>query len=324
MTSLDAQQTAERWTFTQLKEWSPEWRENLARWLEPSLALVGDAEWGGQIRDMVQLPIQDPLAWANRRIELSGGHWVVAGIRFRGRDIEKPFVDIIQTSLSPETEGIAALGEVLPYFSEFSPLCLRVALPDPQPWLRLLAQGTVEEFQVTPDLLVVASPVHEMLAQPLARTYNQVLLTPCAPVQAAERVAAIYEELKELRPQLNQWATPADAEDLEDAAEEGLLFEIQVNGMPAGVLAAEREDAYGFTGFCIQEIALGAAHRGQQVGVAALQRLCRRISTCTDEVLWGHIHPANVMSLRNAQASGRQVVAAHMWVTPAGYAGMPS
>ncbi|HJX77583.1 hypothetical protein [Glutamicibacter sp.] len=324
MTSIDAQQTAERWTFTQLKEWSPKWRENLERWLEPNLALVGDAAWGGQMRDMVQLPVQDPLAWANRRIELSGGHWAVAGIRFRGRDVEKPFVDIIQTSLSPDTEGIAALGEVLPYFSEFSPLCLRVALPDPQPWLRSFAQSTTEEFQVTPDLLVVARPVNEMLAQPLAETYNDVSLVPCDPVQAAERVATVYEELTELRPQLNQWATPADAEALKDAAEEGLLFEIQMNGIPAGVLAAEREDAYGFTGFCIQEIALGAAHRGQQVGVAALQRLCRRIPTGTDEVLWGHIHPANVMSLHNAQASGRLVVAAHMWVTPTSYAGMPS
>lgn len=324
MTSLDAQQIAERWTFRQLKEWSPGWRENWERWLEPNLALVGDAQWGGQIRDMVKLPVQDPLAWANRRIELSGGHWAVAGIRFRGRDVQKPFVDIIQSSLSPETSGIAALGEVLPYFTEFSPLCLRVALPDPQLWLRSLAQGAVEEFQVTPDLLVVARPVHEMLVQPLAETYNDVSLVPCGPVQAAGRVATIYEELKELRPQLNQWATPAEAEDLEAAAEEGLLFEIQVNGIPAGVIAAEREDAYGFTGFCIQEIALDAAHRGHQVGVAALQRLCRRIPTGTDDVLWGYIHPANVMSLRNAQASGRQVVAAYVWVTPAGYAGMPS
>lgn len=272
MTRSDGQLTAERWTSTQIKEWSAQWRDHLDSWLEPSRALIGDARWGGQIRDLVQLPIQDPMAWANRRIELCGGHWAIAGIRFRGRAINKPFVDIIETSLPPEDWGIAALGEVLGHFSEFSPLCLRINFPDSQLRPPPFVEYAVDDFRATPDLLVVARPVHEMLAQPLARTYNEVLLTPCAPVQAAERVAAIYDELKELRPQLNQWATPADAEDLEDAAEEGLLFEIQVNGMPAGVLAAEREDAYGFTGFCIQEIALGAAHRGQQVGVAALQR----------------------------------------------------
>ncbi|MGP5009077.1 hypothetical protein ACTXJK_19460, partial [Brachybacterium tyrofermentans] len=109
MTTPDAHalEAAERWTSSQIKNWSPQWRTNLAEWLEPNLALVGDSEWGGQIRDMVQLPVQDPLAWANRRVELPNGHWAVAGIRFRGRDIEKPFVDIIATSLPPEPLGFA-------------------------------------------------------------------------------------------------------------------------------------------------------------------------------------------------------------------------
>lgn len=57
MMTPDALEAAESWTSSQIKNWSPRWRDNLAHWLEPSLALVGDAEWGGQIRDMVQLPV---------------------------------------------------------------------------------------------------------------------------------------------------------------------------------------------------------------------------------------------------------------------------
>lgn len=326
MTTPDAHalEAAERWTSSQIKNWSPQWRTNLAEWLEPNLALVGDSEWGGQIRDMVQLPVQDPLAWANRRVELPNGHWAVAGIRFRGRDIEKPFVDIIATSLPPEPLGFAALGDVLPSFDAFSPLCMRVNLPDPEQRLRALTGSGMDVGQATPDLLIVARPVAEMREQPLADRYDDVTLVACSPEEAAERVAAIYEALKPSRPQLGQWAVPADAESLEDAAEEGLLFEIRVGGTSAGIVAAERDDSYGFTGFCMQEIALNSAHRGQRVGIAALQRLTRQVPANTNDVLWGHIHPDNVPSLRNARDSGRQVVTAHVWVTPTGYRGMPT
>ncbi|WP_439288096.1 hypothetical protein [Microbacterium sp. A84] len=296
----------------------------MTHWLEPSLALVGDAEWGGQIRDMVQLPVPDPLAWANRRVELADGHWAIAGIRFRGRDVEKPFVDIIATSLPPEPSGLAALGEVLPQFSAFSPLCLRVNLPDPELGLRALTASDVDAGRATPDLLIVGRPVAEMLEQPLASRYDDVSLVPCDAEEAEKRVAAIYDELRRARPQLDQWATPADADALEDAAEEGLLFEILVNGTSAGVVAAERNDAYGLAGFCMQEIVLDSAHRGHRLGVATLQRLCREVPASADDVLWGHIHPDNFASLRNAQESGRKVVTAHVWVTPTGYDGMPA
>lgn len=324
MTNDDVVEAAATWTAPQIKEWSPGWRDNLTQWLEPSLALVGDAEWGGQIRDMVQLPVQDPLAWANRRIELSDGHWAIAGIRFRGRDIEKPFVDVIATSLPPTPSGLAALGDVLPHYSAFSPLCLRINLPDPEQQLQALAASNVDAGRATPDLLIVARPVAEMLEQTVASRYDDVSLVPCDPAAAEARVAAIYDELKPARPQLGQWATPADADELEDAADEGLLFDIRVNGTSAGIVAAERDDAYGLTGFCMQEIVLDSAHRGQQIGVAALQRLCRELPSAPHDVLWGHIHPGNIPSLRNAQESGRKVVTAHVWLTSPGYDGMPA
>ncbi|MGM7677837.1 hypothetical protein [Microbacterium sp. A94] len=321
--AVDAIEAAARWTSSQIKEWSPRWRENLTGWLEPSLTLVGDAEWGGQFRDMVQLPIQDPLAWANRRVELADGHWAIVGIRFRGQDIEKPFVDVLATSLAPSPEGIAALSAVLPHFDDFSPLCFRVNLPSLDERFLALADTAVDAGHATSDLLIVARPVVEMLDQPLAQRYDDVTLERCDPERAAQRVAAVYAELTPSRPQLHQWATPADVDALADAAEEGLLFDILVGGTSAGIVAAAREDAYGFTGFCMQEIVIDSAHRGQRIGIAALQRLCRKVPANPNDLLWGHIHPDNVPSLRNAQESGRKVVTAHVWVTPSGYSGMP-
>ena len=246
-------EAAERWTSAEVKEWSPRWRETLAAWLETSLALVGDEEWGAQFRDMVRIGVDDPRAWANREIPLSNGHWAIAGIRFRGRDVEKPFVDIIATSLPPDPGGVAALGEVLPNFRAFSPLCLRVNLPDaPQPF-DVRAGSELGGGEATSDQLIVARPVTDMLELPESPRYGAVTLAPCGAEDAAQRVATIYRELALSRPKLDQWATPADADSLEDTAREGLLFEIRVDDHPAGIIAASREHAYGLRGFCMQD-----------------------------------------------------------------------
>lgn len=316
--------SAQRWVSEEIQQWSPAWRENLTRWLKPDLALIGDAVWGAQIRDLVKLPIPDPLAWANRRIELANGQWVIAGIRFRGRDVEKPFVDIFATSLPHTPAGVEALTEVLPHFKEFAPLCLRVNLPESTLFAAQLSQAEEFHGDAELDLLIVASPVDEMKTRPHALLFDATTLIPSSAQHAAKLTAEIYESLTTSRPQLCEWATPADAQSLQEAAQQRLLFEICVHGETAGIIAAERQDAYGFTGFCMQEIALNTAHRGRGIGVAALQHLVRALDATPHDLLWGHIHPGNIPSLHNAEASGRKIVTSHVWLTPTGYPGMPS
>jgi L-amino acid N-acyltransferase YncA len=308
------------WSPEQLASWSPTWREELTRWAAPSLALVGDTTWGGAVRDAVQLPVADPLLWANRRISLRSGGWAIAGIRFRGRDIEKPFVDIIATSATPDYLGIAELGDVLAHFEAFAPLCLRVHLPGDA---RGAAAPAGPSFASVPDQLVVAGPVAQMTKQARSPRFDSVQLVRAVPADAAARVAEIYDEVRRSNPRLDEWATPSSGDSLADADEEALLFDIVVEGRIAGVVAATRDNAYGFTGFTVEEIALDSAHRRRGYGLAVLQHLAQRLPVDASDVLWGHIHPDNAPSLRNALASGRTVVSSLVWVTPDGYPGMP-
>lgn len=320
MIDADVRAALEVWSPAELPSWNPAWREELARWAEPSLALVGDAAWGGAVRDAVQLPVADPLLWANRRLSLSSGGWAVTGIRFRGRDVTKPFVDVIATSVTPDAAGIAELAEVLVHHEAFAPRCLRVHLPGDARGAGALAGAP---FASAPDQLVVAGSVTAVNARPRTARSSAVELVRSTPEAAAARVAGIYAEVQRSRPDIDEWATPASADDLADADDEGLLFDVVVQGRTAGVVAAARDDAYGFTGFGVEEIALDAEHRRRGYGPAVLQHLAQRLPAGAPDVLWGHVHPDNTPSLRNALASGRTVVSSLVWVTPTGWPGMP-
>ncbi|WIB15215.1 hypothetical protein DEJ34_13915 [Curtobacterium sp. MCPF17_050] len=310
------------WTPDTTKDRDPAWRDALAGWVGPSLDLVGDTAWGAMVRDAVGLPVTDPLAWANRRIDLPDGGWAVAGIRFRGRDVEKPFVDVIATTATPDAAGLDDLTVLMDHYAAFAPRCLRVHLPGDVSTPGAAA-ATPRGATLRADLLVVAGGVDEISAQPPTRRYEDVTLVRTSPEDAAGLVGSVYRERIADQPASADWATPADAESLAEADEQGLLFEVVVAGTVAGLVAAERDDSYGLTGFSVQEIVLDAGHRGRGLGTATGQHLARALPASPTDVLWGHIHPGNRASLANARSMGRQVVSSLVWVTPSGASGMP-
>lgn len=328
MRNTDVLEALAAWVPPVVRQWNPRWEADVTDWVEPDLALVGDAAWGATVRDAVQLPVADPLAWANRRVDLSDGGWAVAGIRFRGRDVTKPFVDVIATTATPDADGLGRLAALMEHYAAFAPLCLRVHLPGdrrshvrpPGDRLGAAAGGGPD---VRPDQLVVAGRVQDMRVHPRSARSADVELVPTTPDAAAEHAATLYAGIRRARPELDEWAAPSDADGLESAADEGLLFAVTVDGVPAGIVAAERDDAYGMTGFAVQEIVLDDAHRGQGLGTATMQLLADALPAAPDDVLWGHIHPDNAASLANAESTGRQVVSTLTWVTPEGHPGMP-
>ena len=123
------------WVSPRLREWYDDARlvRQLASGLADEAGRVGDVVFGAEFRDGVGIDASaDPLDWANRRIDLPTGGWAVAGIRFRGLDVTRPFVDVVATTEPPTPDGLAVVAAaVLPSFASFDPLCLRVDAPDP-------------------------------------------------------------------------------------------------------------------------------------------------------------------------------------------------
>lgn len=327
MASLTEELAAARecWTSDQLAVWypPPALRRQLRKASQRQASWVGDANFGSAFRDDVgTVAVSDPLAWGNRRISLPDGHWCVTGIRFRGLDVTKPFVDLVATSLPPTAESVAGLCDVvLPEYTAFSPRAVRVDAPDPDA-LVTEAAAHPSFARADVDQYVVAGLVVDLRARPRAAQFDNVALAPIAVEQAAEQTALFYRQVESERPDLPAWATPSTLEDLAECADEGLLFAVQVDGAPGGVVAARRDDDHVMTGFVVQEIVLGDGYRGRRLGAPVLQRLVHELPAREGDTLWGTIHPDNQPSLRNSRSIGRQVVGGYVWITPRGFTGL--
>jgi len=341
---LDAMAAAHaRWRSPRLADWYPE-ADRLARSREAmrgQAARVGDVDFGREFRDNVAVVVgDDPLAWANRRLDLGGGQWCVTGIRFRGMDVSKPFVDVVATSLPPDAASLEFLcARVVPVYEEFSPKAVRVDVPDPDALVgQVLAQGWGAEV----DQYVVAGPVRGVRGRQAAAVAtdiadiadaadgaavtgdvaDRVALVAGTPEALYPEVVRCYERIEAGRPDLPAWARPSTREELTECAEEGLLFEVRIDDDPAGVVAARRDDDFGMTGFVVQEIVLRPEFLGRRWGRTVLTHLAEALPAREDDVLWGTIHADNTPSLRNATSVGREIVGGYVWLTPPGLPGM--
>jgi hypothetical protein len=319
------------WVSPRLRDWYDDARlvRQLASGLADDAGRVADIVFGAEFRDGVMSEAgfaasPDPLDWANRRIDLATGGWAVAGIRFRGLDVTRPFVDVVATTEPPTPEGLAVVAAaVLPSYASFDPLCLRVDAPDPAGLVVRVAADERFGPRCSVDQYVIAGLVAELRDLPRAPSYEVVSLWPGDATALAERAAAIYAELARRNPDLPMWAGAEDAESLAACADEGLLFEVRLDDEPAGVVAAVRDDAHGMSGFSVEELCLDADRRGRRLAPGILQWLVDELPATDGDVLWGTIHPDNTPSLRNSVSVGREVVGGYAWVTPAGLPGMP-
>lgn len=316
------------WTSTRIGAWYAEadLRRQLRSGLAEEAGRIGNPAFGQEFRDGVgNGGPEDPLDWANRRLDLPDGGWALTGIRFRGRDARRPFVEVVATTMPPTADGLAVVADAVgSAYGGFAPLCLRVDAPDGSGMVAALRDDPRFGPGCAIDMYVVAGLVDRLRNRPRAAAYSDAILRAGDPRALARRVAEIYRELTADQPELATWANPEDLESLSRCAHEGLLFEVLASGEPAGVVAALRHDTHGLTGFAVQEVCLDSAHRGRHLAPATLQRLVDELPAASGDVLWGTIHPANAPSLHNALSIGRTLVGGYVWVTPVELPGMPA
>ncbi len=285
-------------------------RENVQATLRDEARYATSAEFAQGFARSAPVPGAVPDDYNNRALELPHLGWSLAGIRFRGQDLARPFVNIgFSSDLPASFHAWMSDANVLHRaFAVFRPLHVRAFVPAHVP-LRL-GEGAFWENRL------LAAPIRRMLEQPAPAHLERVRLERPDDLSFRDRYAAIYDDLHALEPAHAEYASPEDEGSLASYFKDGLLWNVLVDGAWAGVVAAFRDASEGVRGFTVAEIVLGRAFRGRGFGPAVQRRLAETLAplAALDDALLGTIHAHNSSAIRTALRSGREDIGGYAWI----------
>lgn len=277
------------------------------------LARCEDLKFGESFFEACPVDGCGPRDYLQRIIEVGDGQQLLAGIRFRAPQ-DFPFVDLI--AATHPLDDPAALGHAVEAinreFHAFAPRAVRMMRAADRP-LRL--PDTVE---ASVDNHFVAGPVGTLTACELGRPAHAAAIrlqhtddTPAASQFVAEFFEAFFGDYPHFRDILE----PAEAEDLEQCANTGVLAYILIDGHRAGLLATREELGPFITGQCVVEQILRKPFRGHGYAPVAQRRLTEHLAESEpNTILWGTIDHHNTASRATARRNGRHELATWYWL----------
>jgi hypothetical protein len=166
----------------------------------------------------------------------------------------------------------------------------------------------------TTDFLTVAAPVSFLQQQPPPEHLERIHLRQSPWPESFDRYSHAYDELHTSVPQLKHVVPRASRSTLEQCASEGMLFDAEVDGKWAGLIAGRLQTDFGMSGVRIVEEVLAGPYRSKGLGLGLQRRFIDLLPHDTQTILHGAIHPGNLASLKTAMRAGRQPVMRTMFL----------
>jgi L-amino acid N-acyltransferase YncA len=267
--------------------------------------LTDDAE-ARRVAEIMHVLAQPPSAYRGRLLDL-GGVRCIAHIDFPDPSGAFPFVKIRAASAPP-----GAIADWRPLadgmaraFAEFRPRAIQIFHPAHLP-LRAPAARI--------DKHLVAAPAGSLAARANAPGLARVALRPASGLDFYSRYEAAYAQMLDERPGLKDEIGAESRESLGECLEQGLLYEVLIEGVWSGLIAARHDLVAGVRGLQVVEIVLTRAARGQGLGPAVHQHFARAAANDPATIIMGTISAKNAPSLRTALRAGRMEIGAWHWI----------
>ena len=257
--------------------------EPVSVWLSEELARTDDNEFARTFSDHIDLPGVAHRDYLHRVIRTARGN-LLGGIRFHGRNINRPFVEIIAHSF----DDLGALTDCVALeWSAFAPKALRVRA----------APAELDDERTVLDQTVHIARCHAMPAPA-----DSVRLAPFADV--ADALELVRVRYRGLDPRLARNLAAASLDDLRRWHAADQLHAIESDGVVAGALAVVPARIRWIDGAEIHEEVVAVEYAGNHL---ATQAQCRWAAQCADrdQLLIGTIDGLNAASRRTAEAAGR-------------------
>ncbi len=241
----------------------------------------------------------------HRLLEVAGRR-LIAGIRFFGMDIERPFIEVARISqpLENQSQQLELSQLLKKEFAIFKPTRWRIF------------QASHLEYQFAgcdTDLRVVAGLLSSIKAQPKPENDNRVKLKPAINLGFYPRYQKLYQDLYAKHPWLSDVARTETLEDVTHYFEHDKVFEIFVDGTWAGITIAARDQEWGLKGWLMVEIALESNWQGQGLGVAVQRQLVARLEDAGNDTLFGTVGAVNIPMQKTAAKVGRVDLGGQYW-----------
>lgn len=232
-----------------------------------------------------------PKDFQERIFNLDNGDFILAGIRFRNLELDKPFVSVWSSSSKISVEVIANC--IKKEFAVFKPQFLRMRFPYPH------------STHANIDSLTVAGLIKEM---PTLHS-QEIELRPATSVDFYDRYLEEYEAFYQKDPELRHEVRTESLEGFDEPLKNGLLFKVFIKESFAGIMAGQKSDLYGRKGLCVYEELLFQEFKGQGYGPLIQNAFVKKLEH-QFELLWGTISPLNPRSLKTALRNGRKITEA--------------
>lgn len=284
-------------------------RRLVAAWLDREVSRVDDPEFARGFSDHIELPGVTASDYNHRLLRTAAGD-LLGGIRFYGRDISRPFIEVVGHGFT-DLDALSAC--VRAEWAEFTPRFLRLhARP-----------GAVSGPKVLLDKSIHVARYRDTVKPRCALT-----LAPFdSAADAAAMVAARYAALAADAPHLRRNLAPASADELAGLHEAGRLRAARLGGTTVGLLAVAPGAISWIDGDEIMEEVVDVRFAGRGLAAAMQGAWAHSVVADADRLLIGSIDRHNIASRRSAERAGRPAVLESVFVdlsdAPATFAACP-
>lgn len=236
---------------------------------------------------------EPPEAYLDRWIGIRSGGHVLVGPRYLGRDPNLPFVGVSASDrplLPGDRQSLVTIAQES--FAPFKPGFVLVWSSDPA--------------DVWPDTGSEMRQVVGTLGDLRRReTPSQLSFETRVDTAFYDRYLQIHHTQVSKDPAHSRHARCEDEADLQELAAQGLLFDVVVDDIWAGIVAAEPDDRHGVRGATVVELLLDHRFRGRGYGKHLSVLLAQKLRLSDQACVMGTIHADNVAAYHSAVGAGR-------------------
>lgn len=232
-----------------------------------------------------------------RILEVEKDKFIMAGIRFRGLNVNKPFISIV-TNFEITSDRLSSLADLIKKeFSIFNPIAFQFHLP---------SEVELIDPKLGVDRYTIAGAIENLIEHKLPERVEKIEIVELNDTEFYDEYLKEYKVFHEKNHNLKDEVKPESLEDFKEAISNQLLYKIIIDDKHAGIIAGSASDYYGVKGVCILEEILYDSFKGKGHGVYLQKEFAKKLRG-RYQILWGTISSLNQPSLKTAFRNGRKV-----------------